>query len=139
MIPYLCYFSIATTVTADAVDARAVIASTLHSTHADLISKLNFALIHPRLDQDGVVPVESFPDLLCPQVPDHRAARVNNLIIWLQRCSLEQFRRFIALLRETAGEGGDAHEELADFLEGEFKKFYNNYEPPGTKCNTYYT
>lgn len=135
VIVFILYIAATGTADEEAIDARAVIASTLHSTHADLVSKLNFSLLYPELNQAGVVPVDSLPHLLRPLVPDHRAAQVNNLIIWLQSCNLEQFRRFISLLRATAGEGGAAHEELADVLEEKFEKFYNTYEPPGV-CKT---
>ena len=59
-----------------------------------------------------------------PLRPDNTGAQINNLYMWLLKCSPERFEEFIALVRSTAGAAGDAHEELADALEeayGEFK------------------
>lgn len=56
---------------------------------------------------------------------------MNNLILWLHSCSLEQFSGFIAMVRETAGEGGQAHDQLAEVLQKNFEKFCSNHDVSG--------
>ena len=67
--------------------------------------------------------MQAVPQLIRPLVPDNRGAKVNNLIMYLRNCSLEEFKEFIRLVRESASEGGAAHVELAQILEERLKLF----------------
>ena len=107
---------------------RAIIASTLHSAHEDIVNNLNFNLIYPLLNTAKVTPVQAVPQLMRPLVPDNHGAQVNNLIMYLCNCRLEEFKEFIRLVRESASEGGAAHVELAQILE----KHLNYFESPGS-------
>ena len=104
-------------------DVNTPVANTLHSCHADIMNKLNFNLLYPHLNQAHILPAEAVPNFMQPRLPESTGAQINNLIIWLHHCSQEQFSQFIALLRETAPEGGDAHWELAQALEQAFERF----------------
>ena len=58
--------------------------------------------------------------------------QVNNLMMWLPRhCTLQQFERFIELVKETSAEGGEGHDDLHEALEENFKKFRNNHATTG--------
>lgn len=121
------------TSTAATANEEEVIARTLHSAHQNIISNVNFGLLYPHLNQNGILPVDSVPDFMRPMPPDNTANQVNNLIMWLHRCSLEQFNHFIVLLRATSGEGGQAHEELAQVLEENLRRFIADRERSGRK------
>lgn len=67
----------------EASGAKAVIADTLHSVHADITKKLNFALLYPHLNQAGILPADSLPNFMCPMVPDHTTAQVDRPPEWV--------------------------------------------------------
>ena len=70
-----------------------------------------------------------------PLNPDSTGAQVNNLYMWLHQCSPGQFSEFIALVRSTADEAGEAHEELAVMLEKAYAQFRANGDSKSSRSS----
>ena len=98
---------------------KAVIA-TLHSCHDDIVKKLNFGLIYPKLNQNGILPTDSRQWFMQLQSPESRGTDINNLMVWGSR---EKFCQFIKILEETSNEAGDTHEELVAILQERFEAY----------------
>ena len=68
------------------------------------------------------MPLDQFNRILLPE----SALDTNQVILRLSECTEKKLEALIRILRETAGEAGVAHEELADALEKTFKEYKEN-------------
>ena len=115
---------------------KAVIA-TLHSCHDDIVKKLNFGLIYPKLNQDDILPTDSRQWFMRLLQPESRGTDINNLMVWLPKVGREKFCQFIEILKETSNEAGDAHEELVAILQERFEEYKKHGHSGGlyfSKC-----
>ncbi len=71
-----------------------------------------------------------------PVPPESRGTDINNLMFWLQKCTRNQFSEFIELVKTTANEAGEAHEELATTLQEKFDG-YRRHDRSGEIRTTY--
>ena len=115
--------------TTSIVNLDQAIVNTLHALNGDIASFLNFDLLHPHLNQADILPTDAIPDFMSPRKPDNSGAKINNLVMWLQRSNPHQFHEFIRLLRNTSVQAGDAHSRLADALEERYRYFLENPSP----------
>ena len=99
------------------------VSAALHSCNADITNYLDFQLVYPYLNQAGILPASSVHEFQHILQPDSNRARINNLLIRLRRCTEQEFKQFIAILRQTADEAGEAHEDLAKSLEENYERF----------------
>ena len=69
------------------------------------------------------MPATSDQFFMRPLPPESSSTDIHNLICWLRMGTRNQFSRFIDLLKTTAEEAGEAHEELAVALQERFEHY----------------